>query len=336
MQENNQRNRPDPGHDTAAIRNCRARISGRSAQGHIRMLSFVPGKIRSLFTAHEGEQSPGRGKCAAIGFFSLLELLIVITIMIILVSLLLPAVHKARESAQSIQCIGNLKQMGTVFSMYAGDSNDFYPVPYSNCATWRHLFVGCTVHTGSSTFYNYTPLAAYYGKSVLKQSRPRGALFCSSVDYRSIYPKGVSFYTNYSTIANQYIDHPLTAKTEFGTTYQEEKDKVGIWSWSGIQQAGIDCVFQANKISRVRGSSVILYCGQPSSPQETEEVYGQAAILSRNFYWVDKLHASYGGSTFGFAHAFCDPVATADGGARRLPKNWTRVPLNKTRATILP
>ena len=336
MRKNNQRNRPDPGHDTAAIRNCRARISGRSAQDDSKKPAFAPGTKRIFFTAHEVEENLGKEKSEAIGFFSLLELLIVITIIIILVSLLLPAIHKARESAQSIQCIGNLKQMGNVFCMYAGDNNDFYPVPYSNCATWRHLFVGCTVDTGSSRIYNYTPLAAYYGKSVLKQSQPRGALFCSSLDYRSIYPEGVSFYTNYSTIANQYIDHPLTAKTEFGTTYQEEKDKVGIWSWSGVQQAGIDCVFQANKISRVRGSSAILYCGQPSSPQETEEVYGQAAILSRNFYWVDKLRPTYGGNTFGFAHAFCDPVATADGGARRLPKNWTRVPLNKTRATILP
>ena len=320
----------------AVIQNCRNHHPGIPVQKTGSSFSFSTDTVRKLLSASVQKQNIGERRSAKVQLFSMLELLIVITILLILVSILLPALHKARESAKSIQCVSNLKQMGNVFCMYAGDNDDFYPVPYSNCATWRHLFVGCTVNTGSSTFYNYTPLAAYYGKSVLKQDKPRGALFCSAIDFRNIYPKGISFYTNYSTITNQYIDHPLTARTEFGTSYQEEKDKVGIWSWSGVQLPEMDCIFQANKISRVRGSSTILYCGQPSSPQNTEEVYGQAAILSRNFYWVDKLRATYGGDSFGFAHALCDPVATADGGARRLPKIWTRVLLNKTRATILP
>jgi len=67
--------------------------------------------------------------------FTLMELLVVIAIIGILAGILLPTLSNARERANRVVCIGNLKVIGEAFNMYNIDHGEMPPAPPANTAT---------------------------------------------------------------------------------------------------------------------------------------------------------------------------------------------------------
>ena len=63
--------------------------------------------------------------------FTLIEQLVVISVLAVLAALLFPVFAKARERAKQTQCVSNLKQINTAVRIYMQDWDDKYPWAWS-------------------------------------------------------------------------------------------------------------------------------------------------------------------------------------------------------------
>lgn len=100
--------------------------------------------------------------------FTLVELLVVIGIIALLISILLPALTRARAQANLVYCQANLRQIGQLLQLYASDNNGYFP--YAFAAKYAP---SCRAYGWGNGWWNETTWTWYDNVSLLVTPQTR-------------------------------------------------------------------------------------------------------------------------------------------------------------------
>jgi prepilin-type N-terminal cleavage/methylation domain-containing protein/prepilin-type processing-associated H-X9-DG protein len=145
--------------------------------------------------------------------FTLLELLVVITIIGILAAMLLPALSRSKASARRIDCLSHTKQLALAATMYGQDNVDSLPWP-----NWGAKFQGWlyTPVGGMPPAPTNPPENAYLGGTLWSYVKATTIYWCPEDNPNSPYfqqrLEKLSSYVMNGGIMGYYIE-PLASRT---------------------------------------------------------------------------------------------------------------------------
>jgi prepilin-type N-terminal cleavage/methylation domain-containing protein/prepilin-type processing-associated H-X9-DG protein len=131
--------------------------------------------------------------------FTLIELMVVISIIAILITMLIPALSKAREATKSALCLNNLKQMGIATNIYTSEFDEYLPA--------------CFNGDGMNPPYWYGSILTYMSSEGATSSP---SFSCPSVNYSgdTVDP------LNYGANSQIFLHHPTPGTPELNQGFR--------------------------------------------------------------------------------------------------------------------